>query len=170
MIKKIKLLTLMLVLAVSTAFVASPGFAYDSGSETSCAAERQNSKFFINNYSKGYTAQVNVLPGQDKMIVTFYDRSGRKVRLDGVRSISGQAILADGSQQNVMFLPQRSLHNKKQSRRGASTFVARGEWIGNSSGFSLAMDIPVEGDTFEMAYNYGCEPSDGKQLAMLIAR
>jgi hypothetical protein len=167
MIKKVKLLTLMFVLAISTAFVASPVLAYD---ETSCSTDRQKSTFFINEYSKGYTAQVNVLPGQDKMVVTFYDRSGRKVKLDGVRRLSGQAILANGSRQDVMFLPERSLSNKKQSRRRTSTFVARGEWIGSAAGFSLKMDVPVEGDTFEMAYSYGCEPSGSKQLAMLIAK
>jgi hypothetical protein len=111
-----------------------------------------------------------VLPGQEKMVVTFYDRSGREVKLDGVRRFSGQAILADGSRQGVMFLPERSLHNKRQSRRGTSTFVVRGEWIGSAAGFSLAMDVPIEGDTFEMAYSYGCEPSGSKQLAMLIAK
>ena len=170
MIKKVKLLTLMFVLAISTAFAASPVLAYDLSSEISCATERQDSTFFINEYSKGYTAQVNVLPGQDKMVVTFYDRSGREVKLDGVRRLSGQAILADGSRQDVMFLPERSLHNKKQSRRHTSTFIARGEWIGSAAGFSLKMDVPVEGDTFEMAYSHGCDPSEGRQLAMLISQ
>ena len=167
MIKKVKLLTLMFVLAISTAFVASPVLAYD---ETSCSTDRQKSTFFINEYSKGYTAQVDVIPGQNKMIVSFYDRSGREIKLDGVKTLSGQVILADGSHQDIILLPERSLHNKKKSRRGTSTFIARGEWIGSEAGFSLVMDVPIEGDTFEMAYSYGCDPSSGKQLAMLIAR
>ena len=36
MIKKLKALTLMFVLAISTAFTASSAMAYDSGTETSC--------------------------------------------------------------------------------------------------------------------------------------
>ena len=170
MIKKLKTLTLMFVLAISAAFAASPALAYDSSSEISCSTERQDSTFFINEYGKDYTAQVDVIPGQDKMIVTFYDRIGREVKLHGVRTLSGRAILADGSHQDIILLPERSLHNKKKSRRGTSTFIARGEWIGSAAGFSLKMDVPVEGDTFEMAYSHGCEPSSGKQLAMLIAR
>ena len=170
MIKKFKTLTFLFVLALSAAFASSPALAYDSVSEESCAVERQNSTFFINDYTRGYTAQIDILPGQDKMIVTFYDENGREAKLEGVRRISGQALLADGSHQDVMFLPKRSLHNKKQSRRHTSTFVARGEWIGSAAGFSLKMDVPVEGDTFEMAYHYGCDPSEGKQLAILISQ
>ena len=79
MIKKLKTLTLMFVLAISAAFVASPALAYDSSSEISCSSERQDSTFFINEYSKDYTAQVDVIPGQDKMIVTSYDESGYEI-------------------------------------------------------------------------------------------
>jgi hypothetical protein len=171
MIKKLKTLTLMFVLALSTAFASSAALAYDSALNESCAIERQNSTLYINDYTtRGYTAQVDILPGQDKMTVTFYDRSGREAKLDGVRRISAQVLLADGSHKDVIFLPERSLHNKKQSRRGESTFIARGEWIGNTAGFSLKMDVPVERDTFEMAYSYGCTPSDTKQVAMMTAQ
>jgi hypothetical protein len=168
--KKLKTITFLFVLALSAAFASSPAMAYDSAAQDSCAVERQDSTFYINDYTRGYTAEVNVLPGQDKMTITFYDEWGREAKLDGVRRISAQALLADGSHQDVLFLTERSLHNKKQSRRSSSTFVARGEWIGNATGFSLKMDVPVEGDTFEMAYHYGCDPLEGKQLAMLISQ
>ena len=171
MIQKFKTLTFLFVLALSAAFASSPALAYDSASHESCAIERQNSTFYINDSTtRGYTAQVDILPGQDKMIVTFYDEHGREARLEGVRRMSAQALLADGSHQDVMFLPERSLHNKKHSRRHTSTFIARGEWIGSAAGFSLKMDVPVEGDTFEMAYSHGCDPSEGRQLAMLISQ
>jgi hypothetical protein len=170
MLKKMKLVTLMFAFALSTAFIVSPGFAYNTGPETSCSAEKQSPTFFMNENIKGYTAQVDVIPGQDKMIVRFFDERGYEARLDDVRLISAQVILADGTKEDVIFLPERSIHNKKRFRRAASVFIARGQWIGHAEGFALKMNVPVQGDTFEMAYSYGCNPSEGNQLSMLTAQ
>ena len=127
MFNKITLTLIILLLAVSTGYA----FVKDSGGLT--YTEKNNC----------YNIHFSVLPVKEQIFLQIYDGDNNPVKLINVNKLNGQVILPDGSNEKVTFNSTKALNNKHISRRGASTFVAYGDWLKDYSNFKIQVKLPL---------------------------
>ncbi|HLC16731.1 MAG TPA: hypothetical protein VJL89_10950 [Thermodesulfovibrionia bacterium] len=100
-----------------------------------------------------YNVHFSVLPVKEQIFMQLYDGEFDQVRLMDVKRISGQAILQDGSVQEVTFRPTKTINHKHISRRGASVYVAHGEWIKEHNNFTLQVRVPLKQQAQNLVMN-----------------